>query len=333
MKTHGVSITYKTIIFTLLTIIGFIFFFLIRDILLAVFIAFLVMTALNPSVTWLEKKKIPRKIAIFVVYALVITVFVFIGFLVIPPLGSQLAYFTKTFTVPELPAFLKNMQFSVSDLSSLASYVGSSVGSVWQVVTSTFSGMFFVFTLLVMSFYLLIERKTLHKKVVWMFELKDAERVLKQFLDGIEVQLGGWIRGQVALMIIIGVITYVGLMLLGIPFALPLAVIAGLLEIFPNVGPTLSAIPAFFIAWFMVNPGMAMAVIVFYTILQQIENNVMVPKIMKSAADVEPLASIVLILIGFKLGNVVGALLAIPLYIVLRFALRMYMKETRKKGS
>jgi predicted PurR-regulated permease PerM len=116
----------------------------------------------------------------------------------------------------------------------------------------------------------------------------------------------------------VGIITYIGLTLLNIPYALPLALLAGLLEIVPNLGPTIAAVPAIAFAYISGGPVMAGFVTLFYVIVQQLENNLIVPKIMQQNADVNPLVSIIVMLVGLKLAGIPGVLLAVPSYIVVR---------------
>jgi predicted PurR-regulated permease PerM len=181
-----------------------------------------------------------------------------------------------------------------------------------------------------MSFYLLSERKTLYKKFSWVYYSEKFEKLAEEFVDEMEIQLGGWVRGQLALMLLIGFVTYITLTLLNIPYALPLAVLAGFLEILPNLGPTISAVPAVLMTFALVSPTMAGVVLLSYVVIQQLENNLVVPRIMKAAVNVEPLTSIVLILAGVKLAGVAGALLAIPAYILLRSGFQIYQREFKK---
>src|SRR5690606_15670337 len=122
------------------------------------------------------------------------------------------------------------------------------------------------------------------------------------------------------LMLAVGLLSFVGLSLLGIPYAVPLALLAGLLEIVPNVGPTVAAIPAVFVGYLAGGPVIAGVVALLAIVIQQIENNLLVPKIMHANANVNPLISLILILTGLKVTGVIGALLAIPVYIVMRTA-------------
>ena len=115
-------------------------------------------------------------------------------------------------------------------------------------------------------------------------------------------------------MVIIGFMTYFSLIILGIPYALPLAVLAGILEIVPNLGPTIAAIPAIFMG-LTVSPVVGLGALATSILIQQLENNLIVPKVMQSATGAQPLATILVLLMGLTLGGVMGAILAMPLYL------------------
>ncbi len=142
----------------------------------------------------------------------------------------------------------------------------------------------------------------------------------------IELKLGGWLRGQIILMLIIGISTYIGLTLLGVEYALALAVIAGILEIVPIIGPILSAIPALIVA-FTVSPIAGFGVIGLYILIQQLENHLVVPKVMQKAVGFNPLVTIIVLMIGGNLLGLMGAILAIPIAIVVIEMIRYFLYE------
>lgn len=322
---HLVSISPKIVIFTVTFLLGLYFLYQIQGILITLFLAFIVMTALRPAVDKLNHKlRVPRALSILLVYLLMLMTIGLMMAIVLPPLLSEGYNFLRSIEVPFLEQELQNLKLTVQEISALMGQVGNGANVVLSLITSTFSSVFAFFTLLVMSFYLMMDRPYLHLKVSWFTSDKKHFVIAKNFLDSVESQLGGWIRGQIILMLVIGLITYIGLGLLGLPFALPLAIIAGLLEILPNLGPTLAAVPALALAMITGGPALTLVVLVFYIIVQQLENNLIVPKIMQANADVNPLVAIVIILTGFHLGGVVGALLAIPFYIVLRTTYRLF---------
>lgn len=320
-KYTAVAIAPITVVYFLSSLLGLYFLFLIRDIVLLVFMAFILMVALGPVSRKLQQYlKFPRVLSIATTYVLFVGVLALFFSIIVPPLITQLGGLISLIHIPVVQDELANFQFSLEDISSVVARVGSSLSAVFAIVTSTFSGIFTTFTLFVMSFFMLQERERIHWRIRWFTDNKDHIEKGRLFIDDVESQLGGWVRGQLILMLVIGSITYIGLSALSIPYALPLAILAGLLEMVPNIGPTIAAIPAIVIAYFTVSPVMSIAVLVLTILIQQVENNFLVPKIMHDNAHVSPLVSIVAILVGVKLGGVIGALLAVPIYIVIRAA-------------
>ena len=134
-------------------------------------------------------------------------------------------------------------------------------------------------------------------------------------------------RGQLLLMLAIGLATFLGLILLGIPYALPLAILAGLLEIIPTLGPILAAVPAVIIA-LTISPGMAIVVVGLYIVIQMLENNILVPKIMQRAVGLNPVIVIIGVVIGANLLGVAGALLSIPFIALLAVLYRGFSSSS-----
>lgn len=325
---HTVQIAPSSVVSTLLILIAFYVLYEIRSIILLFFTAFILMVALNPLVMKFQKAfKMPRPAAIALAYVCFLAVLAGLIGLVIPPLVKQLYGLVKAIDVPVLQQQLSEFKFSVTEISSIADQVGTSLNTVFSAVTSTFSGVFTTFTLFVLSFFLIVERPHLHKKIAWFTKDTAHFKKAKEFIDVLESELGGWVRGEVILMVTIATLTYIGLFLLKIPYALPLAILAGFLEILPNIGPTIAAIPAIFMAYITFGPVMALVVAVFSILVQQLENNVIVPKVMKDNANVNPLVSILAILIGLELAGVFGALLAVPGYIVGRAFFATFVRK------
>lgn len=325
---HIVTLSLRSVIQTTLFFILLFILFLTKEIIFALFFAVILMSAFNQPVIWFEKNGVPRPLAIFFIY---VVTFVILGLLltfIVPPLATELTNFVKTVPI-RLPQEFAEIKLSLTDYSNVISQIGSSISSVLNIVSTTFSTVFFFVTVIVMSFYMLLDRKNLHKKFGWFDKQNYWENLAKEYLDDVELQLGSWVRGQLFLMFVIGLITYIFLALLSIPYALPLAVLAGLLEILPNIGPTIASIPAIVLAFLLVNPTMGGFVALFYIVVQQLENNLLVPRIMKSAVNVEPLTAIIVILMGVRLGGVAGALLSIPFYLMIRTAIGTYQREVK----
>ena len=300
----------------------------VSQIIISLFFSLIIMSAIKPIVFLMEKKlRFPRAVAILFVYVFLILLLALAIMVIVPPLVVELPIFIQTLSLPQLPSDLLELKATLSELSIYLPQIGSSFQTLATLISSAFNGILTFVTILVIASYLLMDRERLHLKLSWFTHDAHFLDLAKKLIDQVELQLGGWVRGQLSLMLIIGLITYTGLSLLGIPYALPLALAAGLLEVLPNIGPVVAAVPAVATAYLVGGPALTLFTVLFYILVQQFENNLIVPKIMKDNADVNPLTTIVLILTGFKLGNVIGALLAIPIYIVVRSMYSMWYKE------
>ncbi|MBI2404667.1 AI-2E family transporter [Candidatus Gottesmanbacteria bacterium] len=308
--TSKIEISHRTIIFTVVLMASIWVLFQIRDILYLLFISFLVMTALRPLVEWLARFKIPRIIAIFIIYLLV---FGFLGFSVastIPLLVMQVTKF-----VAALPSFVSRvMPYWDIDVRALTQQIAPIGENIVRVTVGVFSNIVTTLTVLVFTFYFLLERRNIRKLLLDTLGEERGKNLLSLLTD-IEERLGAWVRGQLFLMVTIGVLTYIGLTLLHVEYALPLAVVAGILEIVPMIGPIISAVPAVFVA-FTASPFLALSVAALYFIIQQVENHAIVPFVMRRSVGLSPLITIVALMIGAKLAGVVGAVLAVPVVLV-----------------
>lgn len=311
-----IEISLKTIFLTIGTLLGLYFLYQIREIILFIFIGFLLMAALRPIVQKLQSWKINRGISIGVIYLLMLGLIVVAIAAIVPPLVSQIATLISQIPVPpDLANNLKHINLSLQDFQVIANQL-TSVPRIFEVIGSTFSGVVVFISLLVFSFYLLLDRDKIVKSIVSLHDDQEKAKKTEKYLDEAEEQIGGWVRAEFILMVIVGVMTFIGLTALRINYALSLAIVAGLLEILPNLGPTISAVPAAIVAYLTVSPVMAIAVIALYIFVQQVEGNLIVPMVMRQAVGLSPVVTILLLLIGFKMAGVTGAALGIPIFLV-----------------
>jgi predicted PurR-regulated permease PerM len=244
--------------------------------------------------------------------------------MIVPPLLFQGSLLIEKL---EIPPVLKQSfnQYNLQDLEIFTRQLGS-LPRVASAVGATFSSILLLVTFSVISYYLLLELPNLHHYLIDFFGQNRDEKQIETFISRVQVQVGSWVRGQLTLMLIVGLATYTGLASLGVPYALPLAMLAGLLELIPNIGPTIAAVPAIFVGGLSHGSLMAVAVTVLYILIQQLENILLVPQIMRKAVGIHPLVTIILILIGLELKSVVGAVLAIPVFLTLKVAYREWSK-------
>jgi len=312
-----IEISHRTIIFTVLFLISIYGIYLIKDIIFILFIAILLTTAFNPLVTFLEKYRIPRGLGIWIVYILFFGSLIAAISAIVPPLIDETIALLSQIPFENFTKYISSLEINLQDIQIIANQL-TSIPKALRVITSAFGVAVVIITLLAMTFYLLIERKQLHTHLVWMFGNDGAEARAEKFVREIEHRVGTWIRGQLTLMFLIGLATYTGLRLLNIDYALPLAILAGLLEIIPNIGPTVSAIPAIIVAYITFSLPMAVAVTALYFLVQQIECNFLTPKIMQKIIGLNPVVTILILLTGFRLGGIGLAALSIPLFLLIR---------------
>lgn len=314
-----IEVSHRTIVFTILFLALVWIILQVTSVVISLFISILLATALGPVVDKLTKLRIPRAAAILVIYILLLSLLGWGISTIISPLIEQTTNLVNRLPdlFDQLGKWLESLGIAGVDsgvIKDQVSQLGALPANLVKFVVFFFSNLISVIAVLVVTFYLLLERKNLDDYLLILFG--DNEKKARSFIDHLEARLGGWVRGELILMFIIGLLTYVGLLLLKIPYALPLAILAGVLEILPNIGPIIAAIPAILIG-VTISPIMAIAVTALYFLIQQLENSLIVPKVMQRAAGVNPLVTIISLTIGFELAGATGAILAVPIVIVL----------------
>ena len=314
-----IDISHKTVIFTVFFILGLWLLFQIREIILVLFISLILMSALKPWIEGLERLKTPRPLAILLIYIFIIAAIGLFFTVVVPPLVNESGKLFK-----RLPEYSGDMLRILNINADIFTQQASSFsGNIVRVTFGIFSDIITLITIFVFTFYLLLERKNLDAYLKGFIGEASKEKALL-FVQRVEQKLGAWVRGQIALCFVIGVASYLGLKLLHIDYALPLALVAGVLEIVPIIGPIVSAIPAVIIT-FVYSPVLALAVAGLYFLIQQLENNIIVPRIMQEAVGLKPLVTIIAIMIGGKLMGVTGMLLSVPLVAVAQIVLEEFL--------
>lgn len=320
-KTYKIDISYKPIIFTILLIILLNFVWLIRELVFSLFIAFIIMSALKPSVYYLERKKIPKILSTFII-------FIFIIFLAFYFFSSVIPLFVvETIALfRNLPAIIVKINPTINqyiNLDFFSQYLPNLTSNLFSLIGNILSNVFFVFSTLFFSFYFILEEGFIKKFVFKFFKENEAHKIVEVF-EKVEKRMSAWFWGELTLMLAVGALTFIGLSILGIRYALPLAVIAGLLEVIPNLGPTISAIPSFIIA-FSQSYFLGFSVIALYLIVQQLENNLIVPLIMRRVVGINPIMTLIALVIGGKVAGLFGIILAIPVTLFLEVLVTEYL--------
>jgi predicted PurR-regulated permease PerM len=275
-------------------------------------------------------KRSTSSILVYFIFSIILGLFLA---LILPPLVSEFSIMLSTLQLPpEIDKMFDTFELNLQDISRLTEQWGGSLSTVVNVISSTFSGVFTVIMTLVISLYISIEKGQVVRDFSWLTRDDKKIKQFKEALNEINIQLGNWIRGEFILMLVVGTMVFVGTALIGLPYPLPLALLAGMMEIIPNVGPTVSAIPAIFIALVTLGWPGAVVTLVLYILIQQLENNLIVPRVMQRNVNVSGLTVILGILIGGSIFGVAGALLAVPTIIVLRTIFETWIKHKPKGG-
>lgn len=328
-RLEKIEISHKTIIFTFF-FIGLIWFmYFIKDILLQIFVALLIMTILNPTVTKLNKRfKVPRVASVLIVYAMVIAFVVFTIVAIVPPLIEQSTAFgtslPKYLSQYNIPIFV--VEEATKQFTNLVAVLPSQIVAVSVAVLSNLIS---VLTVMFFALYFLLSRNKFEQQLTTVLSKETADRI-DNVLKELEKHLGGWARAQLILMLLVGASTYIGVLILGIPYAIPLALLAGMLEIVPTAGPFIASVPLVLVG-FGVSPltGLAAAALAF--LIQQIENYFFVPKVMEREAGVSPIFTLAALLIGFRLAGIAGAILSVPVVITSKVLLQEFVFHSKVK--
>lgn len=325
MHPTKIEISSKTIVFTVFFLLALEFVWIIKELLFSLFIAFIIVSALKPAVTFLEKKRLPRLLASVIVYILFLFCIGNAFGLIIPPLIEEIAHLIRN-----LPIIIQNSPSYISSFinwESLSQYIPNITTKAFDIIKNIFSNALFIISTFFFGFYLLLEENAIKKFLLKFYEEKELKQTFL-IIDKIEKRLSLWFWGEVILMLTIGVMTYIGLNLIGMKYSLALAVFAGLLEVVPNIGPITSAVPAIIIGLSQ-SYFLGFAAVALYFIIQQLENQLIVPLIMKKAVGLNPIATLMALIIGGKLAGVLGILLSVPIMLFLETGLIEVLKIRR----
>jgi predicted PurR-regulated permease PerM len=308
--------------------------YLIRDVVALIFFSIILTASLNPFVDYLEKRKVPRELtsslSLLGIFGSVFLIFQSIVPQILDELRKQIPTLTQ-----KLPEFINSLglnestknELSTQTVNALKNSTGTLTNNIVQTGFTFANGLLALFVVVILSYYLLVQHTEVKRFVMSFFSLKDRRQVFDIWVE-IEQKLGVWLRGQLVIMLIVTAITYIALILIQVDFALPLAILSGALVVIPFVGPNIAAVPTIIIAA-IDSPTKALLVTIFFVIIQQLESAYIIPKVMNKAVGLNPILIIVAVMIGARLGDIVGAIIAVPVAAVLM----IFFEEFQNDGS
>ncbi|MCL5008945.1 MAG: AI-2E family transporter [Patescibacteria group bacterium] len=310
------------------------FLWLIRDILLILLISLILASAMEPMVDYFSEKRVPRAVSVLAVYALVLASVTFVVYLLVPPVIGQMRVLAERWPdyALQLERLIGNTSVSVGDIGNyFKQFSDSYKGGLLTGTVSVFNAFFTLITVLVISFYLVAEDRGMKKFISTLLPVQHRDFAVN-LIDKIQKKMGMWVIGQVILSVSIFILAFIGLSLLRVDYALFLALLAGILEVVPYIGPFLSAVPGVFFA-FIQNPPLALAVAIMYLIIQKTEGYVLVPKVMEKTVGTSPLVVLLALLTGFQLAGIVGLLIAVPIVSALTVIINEFLASGKEEKS
>lgn len=338
MKAQKIDISTSTLVRFILLVLAAWLIYLIRDVFIILFLVIIIVSGLAPTVDrW--ARTITRPGAVVSVFLLFLISLVGLLSLVVPPFIDQLGQFADA--LPGLIESISNgeeqgfiaeaLRILASNIDNVVNQLGDLSGSLFTRTIGFVNGLVAVITVLILSFYLLLDAQGLNKiykgvmPPAWHEDFVETTKKITS-------RLGAWLRAQIILMIAVGFSVTIGLLLIRSPYALSLGIWAGLMEAIPIVGPWIGALPGVAIG-LSESPLQGFLTLMVYLVVQQLESSILVPKIMGRSVGLNPVVVIVAILIGGKLYGLWGILLAVPLTAVISVIIEDWATISQRFGD
>lgn len=323
-----ISITSGSILKVLILAVVAWLLYMLRDTVAVILTAVVIASAVEPAARWFEDRRVPRVFGVLFVYLIASLILGAVFVFIFPPVLGDLSGFTETipgylnkpFESATFSSFItsipESLSVAISDLTKvLEASSGKITSGFFQAVASVFGGALSFVLIVVISFYLSVQKDGL-ENFLRVITPDSEEQYVIQIWRRAERKIGLWLQGQILLGVLVGILVYLGLTILGVKYALVFAIIAAIFELIPIFGPIMASIPAIGVA-FLQSPTLGIMTIGLYLIIQQFENHLIYPLVVKKIIGIPPIIVILALIIGGELGGFFGVLLAIPVATVL----------------
>lgn len=315
----------------------------VSTVFLPIILALVLSFILNPIVVRLShisfgtaQRKMPKDIAILLAFFIIASVFTLMISYVLLPLANEFDKFIKN--LPQLITRLQNISMLIAErtnylelpqnvlnlinqtLTSAANFSLNLLSRLLNALINFASQIVELVVVPVLSYYFVRDSSQIKEFIISLFSDKHQAKT-GIIIDDMGKVVSSFIRGQIIISIIMGFLVFAGLYILNVDYPLVLGILAALTETIPIVGPIIGAVPAIILA-FLDYPSQAVKVIIFYIVLHQLENHIIVPKIMGKSIDLHPVVVIISLLIGGQLLGIVGMILAVPVAAIMRVLLK-----------
>lgn len=317
MNTKLIKQSFLVTVTVILTILGAYIFYRLMTLIIILVLAMLLTIVMEPLVKRVAairfmNRPIGRGVGAFVSFSMFILVFLIVLIYGLTPLFSQVQ--KLFFIVAEYVRGLTQDPNIPTNFSDLVSKIPSVSGGVFSLTTSALSTVTVVVFTFFIAIYMSADWPNLKKRFLMLFD-RDQREAVNSTINEIETSLAHWIKGQLILMLIVGFLSFIGLLIIDMDYPLALALISGLFEIVPMLGPIMTAILAIIVG-LTDSYAKAFAALVVFLIIQQMENNVIVPKVMQRVSGFSPLVIMIAMFIGGAFFGVVGTITTVPIVMI-----------------
>lgn len=317
------------------------------SVVLFMMLSFVFMCAMRPIVRWFMKNKVSKGWALFLSYSAVILFLVILVAIIVVPFITQMDSLLDTLPkwVDGALEWLKNINIGGKTIDTVEIEKGitgwlknltnpDNVKNVTSAVGGVFNGFATFLSAVVLSVYLVSEHDSLSDILFMRIRSTEKKDRVKQLIIDVENKLGSWVLGQGTVSLFATIFSAVTLSIFGVPFAIPLAVLVGILDAVPTVGATLAGIIVGAISLITVGPVRAIILLVLMVIYQQVENNIIIPKVMGNVVGLKPLYILVGAIVTLTLSGPIGAIITVPLLVVMKIAYEFYvdLQKLEAKG-
>ncbi len=317
------NISYSSILRVLFVLIGFWALYNIIDVLAIFFFGIILSSAIAPTVDKMKAEGVPRVLGAGLIYILIALSLAFIIYALIPPTIGQLDKLITQFPLL-LKTYVRAPLIPASFAIKIREFITQSASGITPWLLGLVGGLGNVLLVFVVSFYLTVEDKAI-KDFLRLTLPKGKEQYILDLIARSQKTLSSWLKAQLLLMFTVGLLAFIGLWILDVPYKFLLALLMGILEFIPFAGPIMAAVPAILFG-LEVSPAIALLTAVLYFTIQQIESQALAPLVMKKAFQINPILVLMAFFIGAKLGGISGILVSVPLLALTFEFLKDYQK-------
>jgi predicted PurR-regulated permease PerM len=320
--------------------LGFWLLYRFNQVVFILFIAIVMGTVIRPIVTWLYRRGLPRIAGVILVYLILLALlisFVLLLFPLIVEQGTTIAAAVPGYyqslrewmvnypnqLIVRLSEFLPATLPGLQPIQQTAQQMLASAGQALGYVSLAAKTIFIAIVILLLAFHWTLDGPRIIQSLLPLVSKDQRERI-SELISDMETKIGSYIAGQAVLCLVIGIMALVAYLLIGLPNTLVLALVAGVLEAVPMIGPLLGAIPAAVIA-LSIGPSKLIWVIVATIVIQQMENSLLVPRVMRKAVGINPFVSLLSLFAFSSLFGIAGALMAIPIAAIVQLLLDRFV--------